>query len=47
LNRERKKEILEPPYREYTEKLMASVPETGPGWLVKILNEHVSVFINQ
>jgi len=26
-----KEEILQPPYHEYTEKLKASVPETGPG----------------
>ena len=26
-----KEEILKPPYHEYAEKLMASVPETGPG----------------
>jgi peptide/nickel transport system ATP-binding protein len=42
-----KKEILEPPYHEYTDKLLASVPEMDPDWLDKLLKERASTFINQ
>ncbi len=42
-----KKEILEPPYHEYTDKLLASVPEMDPDWLDNLLNERASTFINQ
>ncbi len=42
-----KKEILEPPHHEYTDKLLASVPEMDPDWLDKLLKERASTFINQ
>jgi len=42
-----KKEILEPPHHEYTDKLLASVPEMDPDWLDKLLSERASTFINQ
>ncbi len=42
-----KKEILEPPYHEYTDKLLASVPEMDPDWLDTLLSERASTFINQ
>ncbi len=32
-----KKEVLEPPYHEYTEVLLSSVPEMDPGWLDQLL----------
>jgi peptide/nickel transport system ATP-binding protein len=42
-----KKEILEPPHHEYTDKLLASVPEMDPDWLDTLLKERASTFINQ
>jgi len=42
-----KKEILEPPHHEYTDKFQAFVPEMDPGRLEKLLNERASAFINQ
>ena len=35
----RKKDILSPPYHEYTEKLLSSVPEMDPDWLDHLLKE--------
>lgn len=32
-----KKEVLKPPYHEYTEILLSSVPEMDPGWLDHLL----------
>ena len=32
-----KQEVLEPPYHEYTEVLLSSVPEMDPGWLDQLL----------
>jgi len=32
-----KKEVLEPPYHEYTEVLLSSVPEMNPEWLDQLL----------
>ena len=40
-----KKKILTPPHHEYTDKLLASVPEMDPDWLDKLLKERASTFI--
>ncbi|MFO7884111.1 MAG: ABC transporter ATP-binding protein [Desulfobacteraceae bacterium] len=40
-----KKEILTPPHHEYTDKLLASVPEMDPNWLDNLLNERASTFL--
>ncbi len=40
-----KKKVLAPPHYEYTEKLLASVPEMDPDWLDKLLDERASIFI--
>ncbi|RLB88520.1 MAG: ABC transporter [Deltaproteobacteria bacterium] len=41
----RKKEILAPPHHEYTDKLLASVPEMDPDWLDNLLEKRASTFI--
>ncbi|MCK5486655.1 MAG: ABC transporter ATP-binding protein, partial [Desulfobacterales bacterium] len=38
----RKKDIFSPPYHEYTEKLLSSVPEMDPDWLDHLLEERAS-----
>ncbi|MDA3787308.1 MAG: ABC transporter ATP-binding protein [Desulfobacula sp.] len=40
-----KKEILSPPHHEYTDKLLASVPEMDPDWLDNLLEKRASTFI--
>jgi peptide/nickel transport system ATP-binding protein len=40
-----KKKVLSPPHHEYTDKLLASVPEMDPDWLDKLLDERASTFI--
>lgn len=40
-----KKEILEPPYHEYTDKLLASVPEMDSNWLDNLLAERASTYL--
>lgn len=40
-----KKEILKPPYHEYTDKLLASIPEMETDWLDKLLAERAAIFI--
>ncbi|SDU59516.1 ABC transporter ATP-binding protein [Desulfobacula phenolica] len=40
-----KKQVLSPPHHEYTDKLLASVPEMDPDWLDKLLEERASSFI--
>ena len=35
----RRKEVLAPPHHEYTERLLASVPEMDPDWLDNLLEE--------
>ena len=40
-----KQEILTPPHHEYTDKLLASVPEMNPDWLDNLLAERASTFI--
>jgi peptide/nickel transport system ATP-binding protein len=40
-----KKRVLAPPYHEYTDKLLASVPEMDPDWLDRLLEERASTFI--
>jgi peptide/nickel transport system ATP-binding protein len=40
-----KKEILTPPHHEYTDKLLASVPEMDPDWLDNLLEKRASTFI--
>jgi len=42
-----KKQILSPPHHEYTDKLLASIPEMDPDWLDTLLKERASTFINQ
>jgi peptide/nickel transport system ATP-binding protein len=34
-----KSEILEPPYPDYTQLLLSSVPEMDPDWLTHLLAE--------
>ena len=38
----RKKVVLSPPYHEYTEKLLSSVPEMDPDWLDHLLEERAA-----
>ncbi|SLM32456.1 ABC transporter related protein [Desulfamplus magnetovallimortis] len=40
-----KKEVLTPPHHEYTDKLLASVPEMDPDWLDNLLDKRLSTFI--
>ncbi len=40
-----KKQILAPPYHEYTDKLLASVPEMDTEWLDKLLAERASSYL--
>ncbi|THB77612.1 MAG: ABC transporter ATP-binding protein [Desulfobacteraceae bacterium] len=40
-----KEKILTPPHHEYTDKLLASVPEMDPDWLDNLLNERSDSFI--
>lgn len=40
-----KKEILEPPHHEYTDKLLSSIPEMDPDWLDNLLEERAETFI--
>jgi len=40
-----KEEILSPPHHEYTDKLLASVPEMDPNWLDNLLDERASTFL--
>ena len=40
-----KKQVLSPPHHEYTDKLLASVPEMDPDWLDNLLEERASTFI--
>ncbi len=40
-----KMEILTPPHHEYTDKLLASVPEMDPDWLDNLLEQRASTFI--
>jgi len=40
-----KKDILAPPHHEYTDKLLASVPEMDPDWLDNLLEKRASIFI--
>ena len=42
-----KKEILKPPHHEYTDKLLASVPEMDTEWLDTLLAERASSFIEK
>ena len=41
----RKKEILAPPHHEYTDKLLASIPEMDPDWLDNLLIQRNSMFV--
>ena len=34
-----KEKVLDPPYHEYTELLLSSVPEMDPDWLDNVLEE--------
>jgi len=34
-----KKEVFEPPYHEYTELLLSSVPEMDPDWMTRVIEE--------
>jgi len=40
-----KSHILSPPHHEYTDKLLASVPEMDPNWLDNLLAERASAYI--
>ena len=40
-------EILEPPHREYTEMLLASVPEMDPDWLDTLLATRAGVLLRE
>ena len=40
-----KAEVLSPPHHEYTDKLLASVPEMDPNWLDNLLASRASAFI--
>ena len=42
-----KKEILAPPYHEYTDKLLASVPEMDTDWLDNLLAERAETFLHE
>jgi peptide/nickel transport system ATP-binding protein len=39
-----KEEILTPPHHEYTDKLLASVPEMDPDWLDNLLDERAETY---
>jgi len=39
-----KQEILTPPHHEYTDKLLASVPEMDPDWLDNLLDERAETY---
>ena len=39
-----KKQILTPPHHEYTDKLLASVPEMDPNWLDNLLARRAAAF---
>lgn len=43
----KKKEILTPPHHEYTDKLLASIPEMDPDWLDDLLAERASTFLEE
>ena len=43
----KKKEILSPPHHEYTDKLLASIPEMDPDWLDDLLAERASIFMEE
>ncbi|MFN2353541.1 MAG: ABC transporter ATP-binding protein [Desulfopila sp.] len=43
----KKKEILSPPHHEYTDKLLASIPEMDPDWLDELLAERASIFLEE
>jgi peptide/nickel transport system ATP-binding protein len=38
-------QLMTPPHHEYTEKLLASVPEMDPDWLDTLLQERLSTFV--
>jgi len=40
-----KKKVLSPPHHEYTDKLLASIPEMDPSWLDNLLENRSSTFI--
>jgi peptide/nickel transport system ATP-binding protein len=40
-----KEQVLSPPHHEYTDKLLASVPEMDPDWLDNLLAQRASAFI--
>lgn len=40
-----KKQILSPPHHEYTDKLLASIPEMDPNWLDNLLENRSLAFI--
>jgi peptide/nickel transport system ATP-binding protein len=40
-----KKKVLSPPHHEYTDKLLASVPEMDPNWLDNLLASRDSAFV--
>lgn len=42
---DRTQELMTPPHHEYTEKLLASVPEMDPDWLDHLLQERLSTFV--
>lgn len=43
----RKKEILSPPHHEYTDKLLASIPEMDPNWLDNLLTKRAETYLEQ
>lgn len=42
-----KKEILRPPHHEYTDKLLASVPDMDTRWLDRLLAERAETFLTE
>ncbi len=40
-----KEKVLSPPHHEYTDKLLASVPEMDPNWLDNLLAQRASAYI--
>ena len=40
-----RKKVLAPPHHEYTDKLLASVPEMDPDWLDNLLAERASAYM--
>jgi peptide/nickel transport system ATP-binding protein len=40
-----KEQVLSPPHHEYTDKLLASVPEMDPDWLDNLLAQRASAYI--